>query len=250
MTELPFRLVQLTDLHLLADPKASYRGKDTRANFLEGLALAKRLKPDLLILTGDLAEDEQLVTYQWLYQQLEASGLAWQWLAGNHDQPELMNGFKQSDFYQQTENWQVLGLNSHLPNATQGRLAASQLVRLKQALNNHKPLLIALHHPPVAVGSEWKDALALQNADEFWAILKDQPQAKLVVFGHVHQAFSQPKYHSLNLATPATSAQFTANANRFEINLTALPALRLIRLKATGVYSTRLIYFPNAEKDL
>ena len=100
MTTNTFRLVQMTDLHLLADPQALYRGKATRTSFLEALKLACHLKPDLLLLTGDLAEDEQPATYQWLYQQLEASGLTWQWLPGNHDQPALMNELKPSDFYQ------------------------------------------------------------------------------------------------------------------------------------------------------
>lgn len=240
-----FCLVHLTDLHLLANPQAYYRGQNTRTSFLAGLKLATQLKPNLLLLTGDLAEDEQPATYQWLYQQLEASELAWQWLPGNHDQPKLMNELKQSDFYLQTEAWQILGLNSHLPKATQGRLDASQLEQLKQALKKTKPLLIALHHPPLKVGSQWKDALALQNTDEFWALLKDKPQAKLVVFGHVHQAFSEYKYHSLNLATPATSVQFTTNSNTFAIDYLAQPALRLINLKPEGQYSTQLIYFPN-----
>ncbi len=245
MTTNTFRLVQMTDLHLLADPQALYRGKATRTSFLEALKLACRLKPDLLLLTGDLAEDEQPATYQWLYQQLEASGLAWQWLPGNHDQPALMNELKPSDFYQQTAAWQILGLNSHLPKATQGKLASQQLHKLKEALNNPKPLLIALHHPPVKVNSEWKDALALENAAAFWELLKDKPQAKLVVFGHVHQAFSCYKYHSLNLATPATSIQFTANTDNFSLSPKAKAALRLIRLKPTGYFTSRLIHFPN-----
>lgn len=244
MNKAIFRLVQLTDLHLLADPKATYRSKNTRASFLAGLKIATRLKPDLLLLTGDLAEDEQLTTYQWLYQQLKNSGLKWQWLPGNHDQPELMNRFKASDFYQQTDHWQILGLNSHLPNQTQGRLATQQLTQLEQALTSPKPLLIALHHPPVSVNSQWKDALALENADEFWTLLKDKPQAKLVVFGHIHQAFKGRQYHSQTLATPATAIQFTANTNTFAIDALAQPALRLIRLKPTGKFSSRLIYFP------
>ena len=238
-----FRVVQLTDLHLLADAKARYRGANTRAHFLTALALTQRLKPNLLLLTGDLAEDEQLATYQWLYKQLTASGLAWQWLPGNHDNPSLMRQFSPSHFHQQTPHWQIVGLNSHLPNHTQGRLAPQELALLQQALNNPKPLLLALHHPPVSVNSQWKDAIALENAAEFWAKLKHQPQARLVVFGHVHQAFASKNYHSHTLATPASSVQFTADSNTFAISQLALPALRLIRLKPAGRYSTRLIYF-------
>lgn len=239
------RLVQLTDLHLLADPSALYRGQATRAHFLAALKLALRLQPDLLLLTGDLAEDEQLATYQWLFQQLNNSGLNWQWLPGNHDNPELMDSFSPTDFHQQTQHWQILGLNSHLPNQTQGELDRKQLERLKLALTNPKPLLIALHHPPVAVNSQWKDAIALQNSAAFWKLLKDQNHARLVIFGHVHQAFSSSKHACKVFATPASSVQFTANSDNFAISESAPPALRLIRLKPKGVFTTRLIYFPN-----
>lgn len=237
-----FRVVQLTDLHLLADPCADYRGKNTRANFLAVLKLAKRLQPDLLLLTGDLAEDEQHTTYQWLQQQLKNSGLNWQWLPGNHDNPALMAHFKPTDFYQKTQHWQLLGLNSHWPNHTQGQLNAQQLERIQQALTNPKPLLIALHHPPVAVGSLWKDSLALHNTAEFWALLKDQQQAKLVLFGHVHQAFSGKHHHSQTLATPATSIEFTADSDQFSISPSSQPGLRFIRLQTAGRFSSRVLY--------
>lgn len=239
------RVIQLTDLHLLADPNARYRGKDTRSHFLAGLKLAVRLKPDLLLLTGDLAEDEQLATYQWLYQQLNNSGLNWQWLPGNHDNPALMASFSPTDFHQQTLHWQILGLNSHLPNQTQGELDATQLERLQHALTNPKPLLIALHHPPVAVNSQWKDAIALQNSAVFWKLLNDQHHARLVIFGHVHQAFSSSQQQTNVFATPAISVQFTENSNDFAISPAALPALRLIRLKPKGIFTSRLIYFLN-----
>lgn len=239
------RVVQLTDLHLLADPNALYRGKDTRSHFLAGLKLAVRLQPDLLLLTGDLAEDEQLGTYQWLYQQLKNSGLNWQWLPGNHDNPAIMASFQPTDFHQQTQYWQILGLNSHLPNQTQGNLDTTQLQRLQCALINPKPLLIALHHPPVAVNSLWKDAIALQNSAVFWKLLKDQNHARLVIFGHVHQAFSSSQQQTNVFATPASSVQFTEDSDKFAISPVALPALRLIRLKPKGVFTTRLIYFLN-----
>lgn len=241
-----FRLVQLTDLHLLADPNACYRGKNTRANFLAVLKLAQHLQPDLLLLTGDLAEDEQHTTYQWLQQQLENSSLNWQWLPGNHDNPALMAHFKPTNFYQQALHWQILGLNSHWPNNTQGRLDTQQLEHLKTALTNPKPLLIALHHPPVPVGSQWKDSLALHKAAEFWALLKDKQQAKLVIFGHVHQAFSGKHHHSQTFATPATSIEFTANSDQFAISPSSQPGLRLIRLQTAGRFSSRVLYLNRA----
>lgn len=235
-----FKLIQLTDLHLLADPAASYRQVDTRRNFLAALRLSQTLQPDLLLLTGDLAEDEQLTTYQWLYQQLQASQLNWQWLPGNHDNPDLMRSLRADTFYLETSHWQILGLNSHVAQLTAGRLSAVELQGLRQALTQPKPLLLALHHHPVAVGSTWKDSIGLENAAEFWQLLAGKPQVKLVIFGHVHQEFSGYHQQVRVLATPATSIEFTPLSAEFSLGA-ATPALRQICLLPDANHTTQVI---------
>ncbi|SFX60350.1 metallophosphoesterase [Marinospirillum alkaliphilum] len=241
-----FRLVQLTDPHLLADPTARYRGLDTRQRFLAGLQLARRLQPDLLLLTGDLAQDEAAATYQWLYQQLQASGLTWRWLPGNHDAPELMQAWSSSVFHDQTPHWQLLGLDSHWPGQVAGYLSATELERLQQALTDPRPLLVALHHPPIKVNSRWMDAISLDNASNFWQLVDKldlKQQLKLLICGHVHQPLSRQQGHTRVLACPSTAAQFTPQQDEFSIDDKALPALRLIRLNTRGCFSSRLIHY-------
>lgn len=244
MTErLALRVVQMTDLHLLADPEARFKGEDTRRRFLQALALTQQLAPDLLILTGDLAQDEAQDTYAWLHKQLQNSGLQWFWLPGNHDRPELMQGFAPPVFYHQTPHWQLLGLNTRLPGRPEGQLSETELERLQQALRCNKPLLLAMHHHPLQVNSRWMDAIALRNSETFWQLVDKNTVLKLLLCGHVHQPLSRKHQGVQVLASPATALQFTPLRNEFSINNKALPAIRLVRLLTDGVFSSRLLYF-------
>lgn len=242
----PLRIVQMTDLHLLGDAHARYRGLDTRQHFLDALALTRRLAPDLLILTGDLAQDEATATYAWLHAQLQQSGLEWVWLPGNHDDPDKMQAFAEPVFHRTYAHWQLLGLSSHQPGQVEGWLDEQQLQRLQQALQQPQPLLVALHHPPIKVNSRWMDAIGLQNADAFWQLVDNpshQAPLKLLLCGHVHQPLRVRQQQTLVLTTPATAAQFTPFSDDFSINDKGLPAIRLLRLRACGQHTTRLLYY-------
>ncbi len=236
------RLVQLTDLHLLTDAKAKYRDIYPQVNFLQTLALAQQLKPDYLVLTGDLAEDEQETTYAWLHEQLNLSGLKWLWLAGNHDNAQFMRQFAPTNFYIEELHWLLVGLNSQLFGATQGYLTAEQLELVERALAQPKPVYFALHHHPITVGSTWKDELGLTNATQFNQLLQaTRPKTAIISFGHIHQEFYAQQGHLTYLGCPATSVEFTARSNTFSLTPQALPRLRLLRLSPEGKFSTRVL---------
>ena len=85
-------LLQLSDLHLLADSEALYRG------IRPGNALAVALGPgaasasgvSLLLLTGDLVQDESWQGYARLRDLLEPLDTAVALLPGNHDRPTFL----------------------------------------------------------------------------------------------------------------------------------------------------------------
>ncbi|MDR9467523.1 metallophosphoesterase [Marinospirillum sp.] len=234
----PLRLLQLTDLHLLADPQARFKGVDTRAQLLRALQEARHLAPDLLLLTGDLAQDEKLGSYEWLVTQLQNTGLPWHWLPGNHDDPELMARFAPAVFYQQLQGWQLLGLNTRWPGHAAGQLLEGELQRLDEALSADMPLLIALHHHPLAVGSRWMDAIALQNSEDFWQRLQSYPHPVVVICGHVHQEQSWQQQGVNVYSTPATALQFAPGQDVFQLDEQASPGLRWIDLAPQGHWKT------------
>lgn len=237
------RILQLTDLHLLADPLARFRGVDTRANLVQALQQAAKQPPDLVILTGDLAQDESLQTYQWLASHLDATGWNWQWIPGNHDSPEQMACFAPPVFYQQQSAWQLLGLNTRNPGHAAGLLSTDELQRLEQALSLNRPLLIAMHHHPLAVGSRWMDAIALQNNEAFWQLCQGFQQPLVVICGHVHQESYFQHQGASVYSTPATALQFAPQCDDFQLDTLALPGMRWLELQSDGCWKTQVVRF-------
>ena len=88
----PLRLLQLTDTHLFADPGGILYGVNTRNSLTAVIAAIKRAgeRPDAILVTGDLSQDESTTSYQILRDmlaQLEAPVFV---LPGNHDDPAAL----------------------------------------------------------------------------------------------------------------------------------------------------------------
>lgn len=238
-----FRILHLTDLHLVAGAKERYRGLDTRLHLQAALQEAAQQPPDLVILTGDLAQDESLTTYQWLAAQLESRGWAWCWLPGNHDNPRLMAEIAAPTFSRQHLGWQLLGLNTHLPGQASGYLSPSELDRVRQVAALDQPLLIAMHHHPLAAQNRWMDALALQNRDDFWLALARLSQPLVVICGHIHHERVWRHPQGYVYATPATAVQFAPDSDDFKLDEAALPAMRWLELQASATWKTQVHRF-------
>ena len=84
------RIVQLTDLHIGLENEDTY-GVDVRHNFLQILDKAKAQRPDLLVISGDLCyRDGDARIYEWIKGHLDQSGLPYEVMSGNHDDPVLL----------------------------------------------------------------------------------------------------------------------------------------------------------------
>ena len=84
-------LVQLTDTHIAADPGELLAGVNTTDTLLDVInAVNRREDLDLALLTGDLAGDPSAEVYEKLAGILRRLELPVYCLAGNHDDPALM----------------------------------------------------------------------------------------------------------------------------------------------------------------
>ena len=115
--------------------------------------------------------------------------------------------------------WNFILLDSAVAGCVHGYLPAKTLDWLDCQLKmvGHKPTLVTLHHHPLQVNSDWLDTSTLQNSEEFFAIIDDHPQVKLVLFGHIHQEFHIQRHHVQYLGTPSTSIQFAPSSVKFAI---------------------------------
>ncbi len=242
-------IAQVTDTHLFAAPEQALKQIQT-ADSLQ--VVLKRLlnlpsRPDCLLLTGDLSQDETPESYDRLVDLLAPLEIPAYWLPGNHDSLAIMQKhWRLSSWPLKPEKsffaggWQILLLNSAIPGHVEGELAAAELAWLAAQLQNHPEqlTLITLHHPPLPVGSAWMDAIALQNSAEFLALVDRYPQVKLVVFGHIHQEFARQRQGVVYLGSPSTCVQFQPYSQAFGIDPEAQPGFRLLNLLPDGSYKT------------
>lgn len=253
-----FTLLHLTDPHLMSHADNTLLGVNTAAYFLKILdkALAEQQPVDLIILTGDLAQEPSSESYQFLLDKLSPLKIPCLCIPGNHDDfalmqkilcTELINCHKQIIL----GNWQIIALNSQIPDSPAGRLADIELAFLQQSLAaypNHYAL-IAVHHHSLPTHSAWMDTMMIANHDAFLETINQNPQVKLVVNGHIHQEMDRAAGSARVLATPSTCFQFAPYSQTFKVDNTA-PAYRIIKLFSEGSVNTLVHRLPERPKGL
>ena len=257
------RILQLSDPHLLADPLGHCRGRSPWA--LLRLALeqawqqldAAGQRPDQLLITGDLCQDESWGGYVRLGELLTASPLAdlpppWL-LGGNHDHGQRLRAALGrraviAPAMIACAGWQVLLLDSQVPGRLDGRLGPHQLAWLERALQrSDHPLLVALHHPPGAIGDSRLDGIALSDGQDLLDRLQASGRLRGVVFGHVHQHWqgrlpgpAQTGPGAPLLACPSTLCAFAA-VQPCPLGRADDPGARLLELTSAGELRHRLL---------
>ena len=253
-TEDPVLLVQLSDSHLFANAHGSLLGLNTRQSLHHVVDLVRAEQPsvDLLLGTGDLAQDGSVAAYQHFRQVTEPLAAAARWIPGNHDDlPNMREAAVQSRLLEPVVdigNWRVTLLHSNVNKKSHGYLEDSQLQLLVQSLSEapDRHYLISLHHHPVPVGCEWIEPIGLLNASAFWAVLERFPQVRAVLWGHVHQPFDQLRNGVRLLATPSTCFQFAPGSKDFKVSGEA-PGYRWLRLQPDGSVQTQVSRLPRFE---
>lgn len=239
------RILQLTDCHLMADPRAELKGICTRALFERVLAAVRTRHGalDRLIVTGDLTHDEQLATYESLRELL----LPWlprlRLIPGNHDHRERMRQAfperiqplgQRNVFVEDVGGWRLLGLDSHVPGELHGRLGDEQRAWLDEQLTAHPgSAVVFLHHPPILVGCEWLDRIGLQDAPELLALVRRHANVRAVVCGHVHQERTVAEPPAMIFTSPSTGVQFRTETISLEVDPVP-PGFRVLELHPDG----------------
>jgi Icc protein len=262
-------VLQLSDPHLLAGPDARLRGVPTRRTLADVLALALARHPviDRIVLTGDLAHDEAIATYEALRDLLGPHGDHARPLPGNHDDrrafravfptlpgapepaptgetapPEARIGF-----CERVDGWCLVGLDSRIPGEDGGRLGSEQLEWLRERLAAHAgvPTVLFLHHPPVPTGHPVLDGMGLHDADALAAVLADTPWVRAICHGHIHRAFESQLGAIPVLGAPSTAFQFPAHPDQGSYEHLP-PGARMLSLGAEGLH-TEILRLPTLE---
>lgn len=238
------RIAQITDTHLYANPAGRLLGLNTLDCLQQVVELARRNAPQLVVATGDLAHDGSASAYQLLRKCLSHLQAPVYCLPGNHDESAALRHYMNDDGYYSTSSvtingWQLVFLDSTVSGSDGGHLSRQELRMLDDALTRtaNAPTLVWLHHQPVNMGSRWLDTMAIDNAQEFFAVVDRHPQIRGITWGHVHQSFDRQHKHARLLATPSTCIQFLPNSDDFAVEHTP-PGFRWFELFSNGDLTT------------
>jgi Icc protein len=237
------RLVQLTDTHLCAEVGGTLLGMDTDQSLqcVVNLVQAERGKPDVLLLTGDIADHGSAGAYNRMRDySLQLTDRCY-WLPGNHDDRQLMEAVLAATTCLSREvrigNWQIVLLDSQVPGRVGGKLGAEQLSLLETALEEASRqqlhTLVCLHHHPVPIGSAWLDEQIVADAEAFLAIVDAYPGVKGILWGHIHQQVDEYRHTVALMGSPSTCVQFAPGSDSFKADATS-PGYRWLELGEDG----------------
>ena len=132
----------------------------------------------------------QIASYQRLLQCVNALHDEVYYLPGNHDSISSMQatlGYQLGCGVIEANAWVVLYLNTHLAGEEKGHLSSEDLNLLASQLKiyRQKYVLVALHHHPIPIGSQWLDTMVLDNRNRFFETLTQSGNVRGVICGHI-----------------------------------------------------------------
>jgi len=222
-------LAHMTDLHLRPKGLACYRVSDTNMLAERALRSLKALEtpPDALVVTGDLTDRSDKREYALARQLLSRLEMPVYVLPGNHDSTEGMRremaGFpglsETADgkicYTADIGSVRLVVLDSHLPGSPCGELGRDQLIWLQERLvENRKPTLIALHHPPALSGIRHMDAMGLNDAAALAEVVSPHDHVQRFLCGHLHRPIIASFAGKVMTLAPSTGHQVALNLSQ------------------------------------
>lgn len=197
-------IAQITDTHVGFEPEAG----ENEFNFVRfrnvlGHLLSQSVQPDLLILSGDLADGGQPDCYARIRDLVSDCPFPVHVMPGNHDDREQLleafpdcptnDGFAQFAIELEDETGQplrVLCLDSFEPGRHGGAFCEVRAAWLSRELAAHPdtPTILFMHHPPVVAGIDWMDP----RPGEAWFTrfrdtVRGHSQIVAIQAGHLHR---------------------------------------------------------------
>ncbi|SEN23360.1 phosphodiesterase [Cryobacterium sp. TMT1-3] len=195
-------LVHLSDTHFLADGAALYGAVDTDHTVHRAFEQLHRsgIRPDAIILTGDVADRGEADAYRRIRGIVESAAARWNariiWVMGNHDQRDAFRtellGEVPADQYpvDQThdlDGLRIIAVDTSVPGYHHGEVTDDQLRWLADVLKQPAPRgsILALHHPPIPTPLPLMSVLELQDQPKLAAVLAGS-DVRAILGGHLH----------------------------------------------------------------
>jgi 3',5'-cyclic-AMP phosphodiesterase len=192
---------------------------------------------DLVLLTGDIADDGSDGGCRAVADLVGAIGAPVLAIRGNHDADVAVQESFGSESEVELEGWRILGVDSVIPGEVEGAVSAAELFTRLDALDP-RPTVVAVHHPPWSPSSHhW---FRLDNGDDLIGGLLARPQVRAVVSGHLHQPFDEQRDGLALLGAPSTLYGIRHVDETFEPDLSVPIGARVLDLQPGGDVLTEL----------
>jgi Icc protein len=227
----PYLVAQLTDLHIKAGGKLSYKKVDTAGALRAAVAsvLALPQQPDVVVVTGDLVDFGNEAEYRFLRDLLAPLPMPVYLMPGNHDRrTALRRAFPDHGYLFQAGDGEdpvhyradagpltLVSLDCTVPEAPHGHADAAALGWLAQALDAEatrpggldRPTLLLLHHPPFVTGIGHMDDQGLENSVGLEEIVRGHPRIERVLCGHLHRHIARRFGGTIAMTGPGPAHQ-------------------------------------------
>lgn len=238
------KIGQISDTHIRGKSVLS-QDAITLQNFVKVIRDVQKEDLDLVVFSGDLAENRAEEDYEVFFKLIEDLKKPWCFISGNHDDNFLIE--KKSPvpvhlvdgklFYKKKINDVPL----FFLDSSFGIISNDQLEWMKREAEKEKgEVILFVHHPPCLCGHRFMDANhALQNISEVVDALHQIKNLKSIFVGHYHSEMKVDMGCGQTVyVAPSTQMQLDPHVGEFKISSFS-PAWRMIEYK-DGALSTKV----------
>jgi len=211
-------IAQITDVHLGFEPGNSDEFNRQRLDLVVRALCDGPNRPDLLLVTGDLADKGDVESYLRLTEALDPCPFPVYPCLGNHDLRDnfadsiphapLVDGFLQ--YCIALDGLRIVVLDTLEEGRHGGGFCAVRATWLTARLAEEPdtPTIIVMHHPPMDAGIDWMST----HSDEPWVArfagaIAGHGQIQAILCGHLHRPIVAPWKGVTVIVCPATSGQ-------------------------------------------
>lgn len=224
------RIIHMSDLHLTSD-KHPIWGVDTYKQFVKALnSIGSIHDVDCIVVSGDIADDGNLLTYQYADELLNSFSIPVLWCPGNHDNIDTFFAFAKSS-KSIIENpvtingIQLIPLNTVAPDENCPNLNCSRGVLFEndfQYLSNNisgqdNPSILVMHHPSIEPGG-WMNNKILKNRELFNDTIQHYRNIFLILYGHIHYHMIHKQYGKTFVSAPSVGFAFNKDFPKYELD--------------------------------
>ena len=191
-------LIQVTDTHIVPPGEVLYGTIDSALHLKQTVQKINLMRPlpDAVLFSGDLVETGDRVSYAHFIELITPLTMPVWVIPGNHDEPDMMlEVFSGTGYFPATEPtfqyaiedlpFRILALNSRASGTELPAFDEPRLTWLEDQLeHSNKPVLIAIHHPPMTTGIELIDMGGSDWFQGIKTVLAKHEQVGLLICGH------------------------------------------------------------------